>query len=760
MKSLTGALWARFRQKFGIDSFRDRYLVNYPRLTRIFNVVVPSVAAVAVVFGVGLLSWQIISLAKPGEIRLSLPEANSTKNDDFHVQTKFTAAQDRNPFNIVFKLDGQVIESRVGAAIKAGESREYNFSSGVNGDNVFDRNLLSPGKHTLRIEAHTGTIVGQGAAIDTDETNFTVTNVNNLATWAESKTYSIDKLPLYSTTPRNALKPHSLQSNLANVTSSSWGSFSNFLIPKAEAATRHGDFNITAPPGIQVTVKPVASVALSGCKDNKVNADGSGIARFRDCEVSNQGGTSAVYVVSLGNTPDPYIVTDPKDRQVTVEWNTTKTFGFNYHVQQTPQPQQPPTGGAQAPAPTPTPTPTPKPAPAPVYNYAPDSGAFIALTNLSTTSATVDAFAAQMINNITVNYLKEVYVTVDGVKTSSVTQFSSYATQRSLGLSYPNLADGKDHALAFIAESYNGKTSWINIKITAQKAATTTTTTTQPTQNHDTGTISVTVYAHTSAGQKLDKDKDPHIGNVYVSTHNIGDNVGQCDPAAGLTDNTRDHVKNFGQIKFDKCPVALNADNNHAKKYQVSITIPSAFQADGQFNSQTSAELSGNVITREVTVQKDQDTDISFMLVGNSTNVMTPKPDETPAKPKTANITAYIVLETSAPKHKSSHGPSWQYDTDYSDLPLFLLPNIVVTASPVGTSVGCGAPTAITGTGQDQYYGVAVLKDCPLSSDGSARQYNVNVTYPDKLKPVTNLPVQVKPVADSANEVTITLKRK
>jgi hypothetical protein len=760
MNSLTAVLWARLRQKLGIDRFSNRYLASYPRLIRVFNIVLPTAASVAAVFGIVLLSWQVISLAKAGEVRLSLPEANSTKKDDFTVRTTFTAKQDRDPFNVVFKLDGQVIESRVSAAIKTGESREYNFSSGVNGENKFDRNLLSPGQHTLKIEAHTGTAVGQGAEIDTDETNFTVTDVHNLASWAEFKTYSIDKLPLYSTTPRNALKPHSLQSTTADVSSSGLHSLGNFLVPTVEAATRHGDFNVHAPPGIKVTVKSVASV-LAGCKDNSVNADADGKARFRDCEVSKAQSDGAVYEITLGDTPPGYKLDGGRTRQVTVYWNTTTDFYFGYSVIINTQPQSPPAASTPATNPaTSNPTTVPVTVPPPVYNYAPDSGAFISLTNLGTTSATVDAFAAQMQNNIVVNYLREVYVTVDGVKTSSVTQFSPYATQRSLGLSYPNLADGKDHDLAFIALSQNGKTSWINIKITGQKATSNSTNNSSSgsTISHDTGGIAVTVYAHTAKGQKLDKDNDPHIGNVNVSTHNIGDNVGQCDPATGLTDNVRDHVKNFGQIKFDKCPVALSSEKNHAKKYTVSITVPSGFLLDDDFNKISGATPSSDktVITREVDVQKDQDTDVSFMLVGSNSNTVSQGPTDVSTKVNTANITVYVLLDYSKNTPQLPGIPKNYYD----DVPLFLVPNVPVTATGASGNTKCEVSAANTGIAKDQYYGVAILKNCPLAADGGSKQYDINITSPGDLAPVTNLPTRVTATAGSINKVTITLRQK
>lgn len=329
--------------RLGIKRFSSKFLSNYPRFVRVFNFAVPATLVVALVFGVGVLSWQIVSLARPGDVKVSSPANGSTVNGDFESQIVFKASQDRPTYNLVMKLDDRVIDSRVGSAIKEGEERTYKFSSGTSGANKFNHNLLSPGVHKLRIEARTGDKVGSGVEIDTSESHFTVKGTKNIVSTGESKTIGASELPL-NASPRNASLPEEKKDLLAKLNES--------LFPKVSAHSgtgkRHGSFVVTGPPGAVVLVGHAEGV-LDGCHSgNGAGLSAAGVVGFFDCSVSNQGGTSAVYNVAVGSIPEGWTLQDVHQKQINVEWGQTKSIGFNYIA---------------TPAPTPPPPPPPPPAP-------------------------------------------------------------------------------------------------------------------------------------------------------------------------------------------------------------------------------------------------------------------------------------------------------------------------------------------------------------------------------------------------------------
>lgn len=546
-------MWQRLRARLHPGRFTQRFS-DRPRLTKFLNVAIPVSMVGGVLIGGVVLAFQIASWAAEGEVRLTLPENSSTKADDFHIRAVLTASQDRQPFNIIFKLDGRVVKAKVGAAISQGQVRDWDFDSGVGGAQTFNRNLLRPGVHTARIEARTGSTVGAGVDIDADEVKFTVSNVKNLVALGESTpTYRSDQLPLDANArPRNAFQPIQRIGAIDRL--------SDILIPKAQAHTgvgmRHGDINIKAPPGITVSVAHTGQI-LDGCHDgNSGTTDAEGIARFRTCSVTNNGGTSATYTITLGATPPGWSLNDVRAKEMTVTWNTLTSMAFNYEA------------SAAAAAPVAAPPPAAGP------DYAPDDGPLIALTTLSATSATVDVFGYQMKNNGPANFITEVSADVDGVRAATRTDLSLHATQQGLALALPNLHDGQGHNLRLRAVNANGKSNYIDVIIAAPDGATTTTT--APATSSDSppastppaavppvpagvkdggsGRIQVTTYVYKNG-------KKERIGNAGIVVqavshplnHVVNNKLLNCNPFSKTTSNRDKGSSGYGQAHFDNC---------------------------------------------------------------------------------------------------------------------------------------------------------------------------------------------------------------
>jgi hypothetical protein len=605
--------------KFRIDQFANRHFSRYPQFVKVFSLAMPLLVVGAGVAGASVLGWQIVSLAREGEVRVASVNGGDPVTGNFEAKVIFTASQDRQPFNIRMFIDGNVISSKVGSAIKKGDVRDYKFASGIGGENKFDVNLLKPGEHTLRVEAKTGSVVGDGADIDADNLNFTVKDVKNLAALGdEGKTFHVNELPGPAPGRSAAAPLPGLPSRLMAA-----------VFPKAEAATRHGGFNVitrtTDASGAQripnVPISLVSHPAFGNwpCSTSPNSTDASGIAQFRDCVVSTQGADSATYTITIGATPGGYSITSDHTRTVTVPHNGVGEINFVYSPPAAADPGPTPGGGS---------TPDPGPAPDPVYNYQPSGHEpLIALTGLTATSATIDAFGMQMADNNIINYLKEVSVAIDGTRFSASSSFTIYATQGGLTLPLPDLngvvADGHPHTLSFIAINQNGKSSTLNVVIAPPPPAgggssgggsgpetSGGTGGTPPVTDHEKGSIEVSAYAHPADGQKLDADKDARVGAVYITATNIGTSVSQCDKQNGLTVNSRERADNFGRIHFRDCPVAVSTADNHAKKYRVTMSVPAGFVG------------TGTVVSREVTVKKDAETKVSFILVGRNTNTV------------------------------------------------------------------------------------------------------------------------------------------
>jgi hypothetical protein len=137
----------------------------------------------------------------------------------------------------------------------------------------------------------------------------------------------------------------------------------------------------------------------------------------------------------------------------------------------------------------------------------------------------------------------------------------------------------------------------------------------QPTPTNDVGRISVLVFKHSKSGQNVEPG-DTKVGNVYVKADNIGVSTSlQCPDSEQRTGDGNGGATPVGKVVFSNCPVATAATDNHAKKYQVKVTIPSGYEIDNEFNNSVNAEKQGSSIVRTVTVRKNQTTDVTFLLI-------------------------------------------------------------------------------------------------------------------------------------------------
>lgn len=637
--------------KLGVYRFTARYCSDYPKMTRLFNKGLPIAMVVGVLIGLGVLSWQIAGLARDGEVRISAPAREVAAN--FEAQMVIKASQDRQPYHLSLKLDNTTIETRVGTAIKKDDVRSYKFTSGVNGQNAFNVNLLKPGKHTLTARAATGTVFGQGTKIDEQTTEFVVKSTNNLAAMDEPiKTFKTSEVANgLGGKLRSAYKPTPADLAAVALEKVNFSSLSSLLVPKAEAHSgtgfRHGHIKVTtklanseervAHVPIQVG-HPVLGLCHEG---NARTTDGAGVALFTNCPVSNNGGSEATYAVHALTTPPGYTIAMVHNRTMTVRHAQINEITYLY------------TKNAPAPA-APIPA-APAPVAAPSYDFTPGDKPMIAVTALTPNAVAVDAFAMKMVNNTTINNLREVVAYVDGARVATLNSFGSvYATQAGLLLNLPgvNLADGQPHKVAVQVVTNNNQNSIVNVNIIPDPAANPNpngtggtpaeTANESPVNNPHKGSIAVSVYAHSNNSVDVNDAKDPRVGAVSVAATNIGSKVGQCgNRQNGLTDNDRGNKENFGRIKFTDCPAALQANDNHAKKYRITVVVPDGFEKPG-----------GKIlIEREVTVKKDEETKVNIVLVGNNNNTIKPvQPSAPPAAPgSTSNGTGGTPFPPSGP---------------------------------------------------------------------------------------------------------------
>lgn len=339
------------------------------RIIKKFNKWHVAVLAVAFV-GIGYVIINAFAFSCSTNVCVELPEQNSVKSEDFHVRTQVKYQLSGGKYHVKVWLDkGKPGEQLVDVRRKTtdlnnGTIHQFDFyfgnpSSGTNGEMVFNRNLLTPGSHTITAEQYNHEVPTAGSLVSTNTKTFTVSNVKNLATSTEpTKTFFASKLPLSGgASPRYAAEQPSSQNTLSSLKD-------NLAkldpTPSAAAHTgtgmRHGDFDVLINvdgarfglAGVTVTAThPTEACSHNG---NVKTTNGDGVASFRQCGVSSNSGTGATYTVTVSNTPAGYSLNDVATKQIFVPWNSDgnqkKEIAFNY---KTSAAAPPPSGGCAGP---------------------------------------------------------------------------------------------------------------------------------------------------------------------------------------------------------------------------------------------------------------------------------------------------------------------------------------------------------------------------------------------------------------------------
>ncbi len=313
-------------------------------------------AVMVVVFaGAGYLVFRTFAATPCAEVCVILPEGDSVKSEDFHIQTKVVAKQDRSEFNVKVILDQgtpteQVVDIRKrSSTLKTGEAVTYNFyfgslASGGGTNLVFDRNLLTPGRHTVTAELRTGDIAAQGTLYSSHQSAITVTNVKNLMTQSDAaKTFYTKQFPLYgTTTPRVATAATSSQRFVLPSIDAAQAVKS--LNPEgvasahAETGARHGHLYVTAYrkigdnahaerlPGVGIHLDRDCDgpVYNGSSRDATTRSTGAGTADngtayFTNCPVDRTTNVGT-YNVSVSGVPAGYHMADVQMKTVQIRW--------------------------------------------------------------------------------------------------------------------------------------------------------------------------------------------------------------------------------------------------------------------------------------------------------------------------------------------------------------------------------------------------------------------------------------------------------
>lgn len=403
----------------------------------------------------------------------------------------------------------------------------------------------------------------------------------------------------------------------------------------------------------------------------------------------------------------------------------------------------PPEAAPPPPAPAPAPAPS---APAANYNHTPGDGPLLAVTKLSATGAEVDVFGYKTVSNLPADHVNNATVTIDGVQRGVRSDFSAHPAHRGTNLDFGgvNIADGQPHTLVFKATNDNGSSNSVTIKISPQAAAPPPAPTAPAPSpppaapvNH-VGSIKVAVYAHDQVGQPLNKATDNRLGNVYITPESIG-SPRQCPRAGGATNNDRSSGTNFGLIHFNDCPVAEQTQDNHAKRYRVSMNIPAGFAVDDGFNSSVGATRNGNVVSRDINVRKNMETEVSFLVIGNNSNVQNPgnlAPSPTP--PPAAGTPTPTQLcdsnKTTAGVTNPTNGTgtlvACTYDVTGGGKTL--IGNVEVHTKSIGApdtpAHQCDPRNRTTSTNADNgSKGRAAFAKCPVAQDGGPKTYQFSM---------------------------------
>lgn len=153
---------------------------------------------IAGLMAVALIASVYTFAAGPRETWISAPQAGGTVRADFPIVGKITPQENRPASNVVVELDAgqptaqKVITESFSEPLTVGQVRTVSFSKGYSKSadgtvrtDLFDYNLLAPGKHTVTLTYRDGNVVGIGAEISRAQIDFTVADVKAIATTGE-----------------------------------------------------------------------------------------------------------------------------------------------------------------------------------------------------------------------------------------------------------------------------------------------------------------------------------------------------------------------------------------------------------------------------------------------------------------------------------------------------------------------------------------------------------------------------------------------
>ncbi len=643
------------------------------------------------------LIFAALTFAKEGELKIAAP--SEAVSGSFPIQIRFHALAAHSDFHVRTMVDGRVVDARIAKAIQPGDlDRTWNFSSGINGGDSFDAALLSPGKHTISAVASTGTEFGKGTKIDSISKQITVRDTKSVAATEETTKIGIDQLPFSATTnPRS-----SASSSLIGLLKPLIG------VETAEAASRHGDLDVIAEvagtgervPGVSVRIWHDPNIG--GCGNgNSHGTDSNGAASFRDCVVSNQGGSDATYHVEVSNTPEGFMLADVAQKDVHIIWKQNRDIHFLYQRK-----------AAEAPVSAPPAESTPPPQRTPLsqgadYTYKPDSKPFIAITKLSRAAVEVDTFALALNssgNRIGMPISLDVFV--DGAKKTTRQTESDNPTHHGISLDFgSDLVDQQGHTVTVVATSENGQSSRATIEILVGSRSNESIGNGAKTDDPGkfTGSLKVTAYANQFDGGTT---KDKKLSRVEITTDNVGV-TRQCPTPKRTTDSS-------GVAIFQNCPVAQKENDTHAKEYEVTAKIPSGFKVDPSFSGTDGIIVNGESVSRRVKLRNNQQSEVSFVF---------------DATTSVSVVVVERVTDTEQPTINELLGPV--DSRDYSILDNLPLGGVKVSIAPVGGSDVCAQASQETESDYEQdSYGSVVFSHCPVSYSGSVRQFDITVDPP------------------------------
>lgn len=315
-----------------------------------------AVAMVVVFVGLGYVLIRTFAATPCAEVCVILPEGDSVKSEDFHIRTRVTARVDRSEFNVKVILDQgkpheQVVDIRKrSSTLKTGTTVDYNFyfgsiASGTNDTLVFDRNLLTPGQHTVTAEMRTGDTPAQGTLISSHRSTIVVTNVKNLMSSIDvPKTFYTKYMPLSgAVTPRIA-DASSAEPKPSGIKAPSLAGAINSLNPEGtasahtETGARHGHLYVTAyrkigdnphaerlpNVGIHLDRDCDGPVYVGTSRDAVTRNTGAGTADngtayFTNCPVDRTTNVGN-YNVSVTSIPSGYHMADVRNKSVAIRW--------------------------------------------------------------------------------------------------------------------------------------------------------------------------------------------------------------------------------------------------------------------------------------------------------------------------------------------------------------------------------------------------------------------------------------------------------